>query len=94
MLLFCVMNEIRSGEAAAAGRAHDMEAAADGVTGILGFGFSVSRLPAAGAARVACSALGAEFRSAAESARDTGHGAAMAHERLSEADRSSAGTMR
>lgn len=72
-----------------AGHAHDMEAAADGVTGAVGFGFSVSNLPAAGAARAACLALG----SAAEDARDTGRGTAMAHKRLSEADRSSAGTM-
>lgn len=70
-----------------------MEAAAGNVTGIVGFDFSVSSLPAAEAARIACAALGSVFRSAAESARDTGHGAAMAHGRLSEADRSSAGTM-
>jgi hypothetical protein len=88
-----VMVEIRSNEKASAGHTHDMEAAAGNVTGIVGFDFSVSNLPAAGAARSTCIRLGSVFRAAAESARGTGHGAAMAHEKLSEADLSSAGTM-
>ncbi|WEV52835.1 hypothetical protein [Bifidobacterium sp. ESL0704] len=87
------MSEIKSNEASALSHTHALSITADDIMGTVNFGFSVSNLPAAGAAKAACSSLETMFRDVTDAVHEIGHESAETHKGLSQADQLSAGAM-